>query len=266
MGLITAGIGVGGSIYPYLLHILFTKCGTKKTLQLLAIINLLLGLIIAWFVPPPRSMDVQRKAVSRRVLSSPCFGFMMLACFMINTSGGIPYAFAPQFADSLGFCATVPATMLALYNGLGIPGRLFWGTLRDYFGSQNTVGLSLMLTAAATVSLWYPAAGGLKAACWAFLAVHGFMNSSYAANVNTYIIDVFDQQSYYGVLAAVNVARGVGALVGSPIAGALLKDKDDGAAFRPVIALCVSMLCVAIAATGMVRVFHCKREGWQAIA
>ncbi|MCO5565614.1 hypothetical protein L7F22_019288 [Adiantum nelumboides] len=158
-GMIFVGSGIGGVIWPFGLNFLLEGVGFEWTLRALAILQLILGATIAFFLRP--RLPVQRTTIqsdpsstttagsrhdsSRRrrniirsvlpshnkILHSPLGIASLAAQFMQNAAlMSVSYYIAP-YASSLGLRGTIPTALLATFNAAAAISYCIIGILCD---------------------------------------------------------------------------------------------------------------------------------------
>ena len=182
----------------------------------------------------------------------------------------IPLVFGPEFAESIGTSVTLGSHLLAINSGVGIPGRLCAGWLSDKLGHLNMLLMATAVYAVATWGLWLPAAltghVGLYVAMCIF---HGLVNGVFNTVMNSAQKTLFGAEMYYPNIGATTTIRGVGYVVGAPIAGAMVSgvanENLQGSDFeRPIlytaVLLTISLLCLV-----NTRRLDAKRNGWKLV-
>ncbi|QDS73722.1 hypothetical protein FKW77_003657 [Venturia effusa] len=269
MGFISAGAGVGGLVYSPLIRFMNDKYGIRVTLWFLGVFVGSTGLLIACFTPPPRP-STRRTFLPKAVRKDPVLYLTILSGCTASLAALIPYGFGPEFSTLLGCSTKAAAIHMVALNAVGTPARIGWGHIRDKIGSQNALILSSLLLAISNF-MWVGAALTNGVALWvAFLVVWGIGTSGYGTIIAPYVLDVFDSEVYFGILATVNVFRGIGSIVGNPLAGAILGrgsgGQEKGDYFKWLITFNGVVLFVAVAASVAARVLISRRTGWKWIA
>lgn len=263
-GIMAAGAGVGGMVFPPLTEVLLEKCGMRVTLRLLGTITGAIGLMSAAMAPPPRPLP-NRSLITRKSWKDLVFWSIILAEVAANLTAFIPNTYAPQYSKLvLGWNVKKAATVsLYVLNGVGICGRVGLGFLRDSFGSQNTLILASAILAIST-SLWFVSSNKQDSGVWyAFLVIWGMFLSSFGTIVNAYVQDVFGGEEMFAVLACVNMARAIGNLGGPPLAGHILGKGFD---YKRTIGYLGAMLTVTMIVLSFARGWIAKKRGWKWIA
>jgi len=93
------------------------------------------------------------------------------------------------------------------------------GILADHLGRQNTMITSGFLSAVSVFALWYDAP---RARFVSFVVLYGIYAGGYNALLPTTIAEVYGVQNYNSVNGFIYFTRGLGSILGAPIAGAIL--------------------------------------------
>jgi hypothetical protein len=253
--------------YAPVLGILTQKVGIRWTLRVLAVGNLFVGLMLALMTPPARKTAHKRRMLPLKLLKDPILYFMVVAGLTNATGLNSPLAFGPDFGRSIGFDSKTCAIILSLINAVGSPARMILGFIGDGYGRQNMQILTSAISFLCVFTLWLVAAKEhIRGLWWAFTILYGSLGGGWGLFLSPVVIEVFGSDVFFGVIAIVNMARGVGSLVGPPVGGAILGSPKQGgdenerfvslSVFTGVL-LFISMIC-AVA----VRVLHGRRSGW----
>jgi MFS family permease len=153
-------------------------------------------------------------------------------------------------------------------SGVGIPARLGVGALADKIGHQNTLILATAVYALATWVFWLTAAEAGNVGLWISMSVfHGLVNGVFNIVMNSAQKQLFGDEMYYPKNGAMTSIRGVGYVVGVPIAGALMGSvagKDlHGSDFTKVIVYVGSLLMISLVCLLNVRRLDAKQTGWK---
>ena len=131
--------------------------------------------------------------------------------------------------------------LLAVNNGVNSASRVAMGFIADYAGRQNTlVGCvssdqnynyivppltlnrlprQVVFSAISAITLWIHAS---RERFLAFIILYGMASGGYSALLPTTIAEIYGKEHYSSANAAIYFVRGLGAVMGAPIAGALL--------------------------------------------
>jgi MFS family permease len=192
---------------------------------------------------------------------------MIVAGFAGSMGLNSPLAFGPDFGRAIGFDAKTSAITLAVINAVGSPLRIILGFLGDAYGRQNMQILAGIISTMSVFALWLVAAKeGIKALWWIFSVVYGGLGGAWGLFLSPILIDVFGSDVFFGLIAIINMARGVGSLAGPPVGAALLGTPTNGAdaaeQFVPLAVFTGILMFVGTGCAVAVRILHGGRSGW----
>ena len=262
LGLILSGGGVGSVVLTPAVRALLSAVGGRWTLRSLAALDLVVGLPVAWAVPPSRFPSVvaseadnsagtagtagteaaassrvvarRRTHISAALLTSPAFLLSVVAAFCQSAGAQLPLTFIPSYSVALGLSADTGAALLAASNVVNAAARVATGYAGDRFGRLNVLAVSLAAAAIAVGALWGTSvkAAGTEAVSsstavpvqlWmAFIVLYSIAAGGYYALFPATIADVFGIRSYAAVNGFIYFVRGCGTMLGSPVGGVLL--------------------------------------------
>lgn len=180
----------------------------------------------------------------------------------------IPTTFGPEFSKALGYKANMASIILAVSSGVGIPFRFLMGHAADRIGHNNMLFLGTFTFSLSTLVLWLPAAVANDGVVWiTYDVVYGCVFGIFAAVINTVQKGHFGDELYYPYNGALTSIRGVGYVIGVPLAGSLLSRVKDaqlhGSDFVGAITYTGSLLMVSALCIAGVRWLDAKKNGWK---
>jgi len=140
--------------------------------------------------------------------------------------------------------------LLSINNAVNTVSRIAMGFIADAAGRQNTLVLSVLGSAVTVVAFWLPSAHGDDMSLWiTFVITYGLFAGGYNSLFPTAVIEVFGAQAYASVNGFIYFIRGLGALWGSPVGGALVAGGQHPQAYISLIwydfgLLLFSSICV----------------------
>lgn len=283
MGIILSAAGFGGLVYAPLAQALLSRVGVAWTLRALALMNLVVGVAVVLAVPRQGRCATKRPTlVNVRIARQPAFVLQAGAALLQAAGNFVPMTFLPEFSIALGYSASVGALLLAVNNGVNSVSRIGMGVLADAVGRQNTLVLSVLMSAICVSGLWMAAVGGAKSIWLAFVILYGlwaggesleiilltllnFIFVGYNALFPTTITEVFGIQAYASVNGFAYFVRGLGALFGSPVGGVILGGEARSLEhFRNVVWYDAALLFGASLCVAGVRGFDAKeKHSWK---
>lgn len=260
---------MGGLVYSPLIRFMDDKYGARVTLWFLGVFVVVTGLLIAAFTPPPRP-SARRTFLPKTVGKDPVLYLTTVSRFASSLAALIPYGFGPEFSTLLGCSTKAAAIHLVVLNAVGTSAKIGWDYVRDKVGSQNALILASLLLAVSNF-MWIGATLTNSVALWVdFLVAWGIGTSGYGTIIAPYVLDVFDSEVYFGILAGINVFRGVGSIIGNPLAGAILgkgiSHHERVSYFKWLMTFNGVTLLIAVAASVVARILISRRTGWKLLA
>lgn len=243
--------------------------GSRATLGIMSIVSaFFLGISGSLAQPPRKCQNRRTKAAGWGAFKNPTFALMVVVNLMNPLTVAVPTTFGPEFSEALGYQVKMAALILALGSITGIPARFLTGYAADRLGHNNALLLATLTYAISTLVMWLPAAHTSSKAVWvAYNVVYGCVFGVFNTVINTVQRGHFGDELYYsynGVLASI---RGVGYLIGVPIAGALVARVDDahlqGDDFTRLIVYTGTLLLVSVFAQIGIRCLDSKKNGWK---
>ncbi|KAH7075533.1 major facilitator superfamily domain-containing protein [Paraphoma chrysanthemicola] len=270
-GTMFAAAALGGMTFSFANTALLEHLGVRKTLFVLAGISAgTLSVASALALPPRKFEKRDTKIVHWKVFKDPLFSSLFLVNLIHPLTLAIPMAFGPDFAKSLGIDVTKASYLLAINSGVGIPSRLGAGALADKIGHQNTLLIATAVYVLATWGLWLPSA--LKGNVGLYIAMsvcHGLVNGVFNTVMNSAQKALFGEETYYPKNGAMTTIRGLGYMVGIPIAGVMVRDvaveQLGGVDFMPPIVYVGMLLTFSLACLLNVRRLDAIESGWHLV-
>ncbi|ORY12353.1 major facilitator superfamily domain-containing protein [Clohesyomyces aquaticus] len=259
---------LGGVFYSPVLRKLLQVLGTRNTLRALACMNAMLLGVASGLAQPARKYEKRTYSIVKlKIFKDPIFSLLMVVNFLNPLTFATTFNFGPDFSESLGFSETMAGYLLALVCGIAIPFRILMGYLGDRFGHQNGLIAGTLVSALSVWGLWLPAACLANDKSWmAHLVFYGISAGTFISFMNLVQKDIFGHERYYVYSGAFSTVRGVGYLVGGPMAGAIVKkDRDDelsssdfaGLVLFTGISMALCLVCLVV-----VRQLEARRTGW----
>lgn len=260
---------LGGLVWSFGLTTSLETLGVRKTLGILSgCCGVTLSAASALALPPRKFDKRDTRILSWRAFGDPLFFCLAVVNLTHPLTVAIPFTFGPEFAESLGIKITTATELLAINSGVGIPARLVTGLLADSLGHQNILVLATAVYALAIWSLWLPSALVNNFGLYVALSVcHGLINGVFSTVSNSVQRQLFGDEMNYPKSGALITIRGIGYVVGVPVAGALVTNVTDkdlrGKDFVRAIVYTGSLLIVSMTCLLTVRWIDAKRNGWK---
>ncbi|KAI8934796.1 hypothetical protein NX059_008481 [Plenodomus lindquistii] len=268
-GTMYAFAALGGTIWSLVLTQLLEHVGCRKTLGITAGVSFVfLGTASLLALPPRKYEKRSTRIVGWKTFRDPIFSLLAIVNLIHPLTLAIPLTYGPEFAELVGFSITAASQLLAVNSAVGIPSRLGCGALADLFGHQNMLMLATVVYAVAIWALWLPSALRSNADLYIAMAVcHGVISGVFNTVSNSAQKQLFGDEMYYPKNGAMTTIRGVGYVLGVPIAGLLIRrvadEELESRDFMRPIVYTGSLLIISIVCLTIVRVKDAKRNGWK---
>ncbi|KAF1942665.1 MFS general substrate transporter [Clathrospora elynae] len=258
LGIVTCGNSAGGIIYPVIVRQLLPKIGFGWTVRILGFINVAsLAIVLAFMKPrlPPRKSGPLIEWVALR--DRPYCLHVLGMCFLMPPIYCVFYYIASYARDTLSMPYTASLNLVIILNGVGLPARILPGFLADrYLGVLNTLTICLFFNILILFT-WLSVSSIPRYYAWT--VVYGMFaaafQSLFPTTIAAYSPDIAKTGTRLGMAFGV---IGLSALVGGPIAGALLK--ASGGDYR--VPICWAGASTVVG-TGLCVSARCLKFGWK---
>ncbi|KAJ7627069.1 major facilitator superfamily domain-containing protein [Roridomyces roridus] len=230
MGIILSGAGIGGLIMAPVLQILLDRYGIRPALRILAGWNFAVSIPVSAVIRRRASATGARQStgLNMALVKRGTFVYQAMGAFLQAAGNVIPLYYMTSYSTSvLAYPRSTASLLLSLNSAVNSIARILMGVLADTAGRQNTIVISAFLSALSVFALWYSAP---RARFIAFVVMYGIYAGGYNALVPTTITEIYGVENYARVNGAVYFVRGMGSLMGAPVAGALLGSHARGGA------------------------------------
>ncbi|KAN0111594.1 MFS general substrate transporter [Russula decolorans] len=218
MGIAMAGSGAGGLVFAPVTQSLLQQYGAPVTLRILGVWNFVICIAVSFVLRPHPAYKPIRPSLA--LAKRGAFIVQLLASFFQAAGNIIPLYYLTTYSTYvLGFSPTTASMLLAVNNGVNSVSRVAMGFIADYAGRQNTLVGCVVFSAISAITLWIHAA---RPRFLAFIILYGMASGGYSALLPTTIAEIYGKEHYSSANAAIYFVRGLGAVMGAPIAGALL--------------------------------------------
>lgn len=162
VGFTSAGGGLGGAAFSIIIQKLVARWGLPWAFRVMGLCLLVAGLPCAWFlidgpIITQRNVtnDVAPTPQDTSIFRNRQFLWLLAACFSIAYPFFIPAFFIPQYAQSVGYSASLGAMFGAIYNLASGTGRLGFGMFADYLvGNLTAWIIALFCVSLSTLCVW----------------------------------------------------------------------------------------------------------------
>ncbi|KAH8119368.1 monocarboxylate transporter [Phellopilus nigrolimitatus] len=222
MGFILSGNGAGGLVLAPVVHTLLHRFGVRWTLRILGLWTLVMMIPVACVARQPPGFEARRRGgpgttrINVNLVRRGTFLAQAVGCFLQAAGNIVPLFYLTTFSTSvLEYSSSTGSLLLALNNAVN----------SNRVGRQNTLVISVLLSSLSVLALWYDAS---RARFIAFVVLYGVLAGGYNALLPTTITEVYGVQNYDAVNGSIYFLRGLGAIVGPPIAGVILGSHRRG--------------------------------------
>ena len=246
MGIILAGTGVGGVVWAPLMHVLTTKYGFRATLRIAGAITggliVISASVLRWDSVTQRRLATENRQITSwahklfnvplldwRVANSRKFTAQLLSGSCQAAAYYTPIFFFSTYARTLGYSAATGANFIAITNACNAIGKVIAGIAADKFGRLNTLFVTTLLSGVISFALWLPSTleGSAQTSRGLFIAysiMYGLFASPYVSLFPTSLVELFGPAHFASVNGCLYMARGMTTLIGTPLAGVLIRD------------------------------------------
>ncbi|KAI0741945.1 MFS general substrate transporter [Daedaleopsis nitida] len=229
-GIIFAGTGIGGFVFPFLLTTLLEKVGLAWTLRICAIGTSLcagiamLGMRSRYPTPKFSAGQPRPKLFPPHLdwIKAPLFWSVIITNFVQGTAQFPVQLYIAVYTKNISdqFTATV---ILSLYNASATMGFILLGHMSDRFPYPSVMLVSAVASSLAAFLLWGFADAALY--LYFFVIVFGTLSGGYAATwMNAAVDCTGGRREYVGIaFSATSFVKGIAAIVGPAISGLLLE-------------------------------------------
>lgn len=220
LGLAATGSGVGGIIYPVVLRRLIVQIGLPWAVRVMAFIMLGTLLISVAVMKPRLPPRKSGPLINVEALRDTVFGLWLVAAFFIFIGLYIPFFYVEQYGLNLGMSKELSFYMLIIMNAGSIPGRVMPSIIADRIGNLSVMIPSVLLTGILMLT-WISVES--QAGLIAISVFVGLTSGSIQAVLPATVAFLCPDLSKLGTNIGMTLfAAGLGLLIGSPVAGAIL--------------------------------------------
>ncbi|KAL6702683.1 hypothetical protein ACN47E_001230 [Coniothyrium glycines] len=226
-GIMAAGSGLGGIIFPIMASHLIPQIGFGWTMRVIGF--MIFGLMCIAFLTVSSRLPPKPRAFELEVFVEPFqdtrFVLVVASAFFFFLGLFIPINFIEVEAIAGGMSVRLAGYLLAVLNACSIFGRIIPGALADKVGKFNMQSLWCFVAAVLVLALALPASS--NAAYITFAALYGFASGAFVSLLPAQMAQI-SKIEQIGVRVGVTFACiSFAGLVGNPIAGAIV-DHNHG--------------------------------------
>ncbi|TBU44775.1 MFS general substrate transporter [Dichomitus squalens] len=240
-GIIFAGGGVGGFVFPYILTALLDKVGLRWTLRIWAIVTTIFCGIALLGLRPRLPVPKYPHGSRRPRFIPPQLGFVKTPLFwsvsLTILLQGFSYFPVSLYIASYTTALTTPLTatiVLSLFNSSAVAGQLLLGHLSDLYPYPWVMCASAIGSSTVAFLLWGFAKASVQ--LYFFAIIFGALSGGFSSTwPNAAFECAGGKPEYTGIaIASTAMFKGISAVVGPILSGVLLdagKGSTIGGAF-----------------------------------
>ncbi|KAI4670392.1 uncharacterized protein J4E79_000673 [Alternaria viburni] len=221
-GVMAAGSGLGGIIFPIMATHLIPEIGYGWTMRTFGF--LILGMMTIAFLTVKSRLPPQPRTFEFKVFVEPFgdirFVLLTIASFLFFMGLFIPINFIEVQAMAAGMSTTLAGYLLAILNAASIFGRIIPGALADKVGKFNMQSLWCLVAGILVLALAIPASG--NAAFITFAGLYGFASGAFVSLLPAQIAYISKVEQIGIRVGVVFACISIAGLIGNPIAGAIV--------------------------------------------
>ncbi|SGZ56377.1 CIC11C00000002367 [Sungouiella intermedia] len=253
MGIVFAGTGFGSLVFAFLTRYLIVHLGWQWAVRILGFISMAVTMVCSQFVHPHPNFlsNTGSILVSSSVLKSRKFNLQMFGALLQAMAYLVPLVYMASYGTTLGFSSNQGATFIAINNVVNAISKVVLGHFADNIGKINMLTLCCGMSMITVYALWLIPN---RSTFISFVVLYGVTSGPIISLIPACLSETFGVQTYYSVSGMLYLFRGIGNLLGSPIAGLLIKgNPGNTSSYFNVIqytgaALAASTICSAVMA------------------
>ncbi|KAF2818719.1 MFS general substrate transporter [Ophiobolus disseminans] len=266
MGLVSTGSALGGIGFPLMFEKLLPRVGFANAIRLAALkIGVCYSIALFISSSKPSKRDGKRSCMSLIDFSGFLdlrYTILCIGTFFAILGLWMPSYYIKTYANVAYPGNTISEYFLCIMNGTSILGAVFGGLLADRIGRLNLLWPTALLSGFLCLFLWL--LSETLAVLILFVCLYGITISNINALPASVIGQITPDESLGARIGAFYSLIAIASLVGTPIGGALIVDKDRKAGYRWLIVFSGVSLIVGSLFMLASRLLHDKdlRKRW----
>lgn len=221
MGIVYSGTGFGGLVMATLTRYLIDEYGWRWCLRTLALINLAATVSASFLLVAPKHAEF---ASNNKLFNLSQVGsyrvWLQMAGTLLQSAGYlIPLFFMSKYAETLGFSKSQGAIFIGMNNAINAVFKIILGFGADYIGRLNMIIICSLASSISIFALWMVET---RATFWTFVVVYGISSGAIISLLPACLVELFGVGNYQALNGLMTFGRGVGNMLGSPVAGLLI--------------------------------------------
>lgn len=244
MGIIFAGTGIGGLVIGPFTNALISSVGWRWAVRILGFINLIVTSCVSILVkehPMYRrignnsngSVNLNEngsRTLNIGLLTSRKFILQILGSGLQAAGYLIPLVYMSSYARTLGYSDKTGSIFIGVNNGINALFKIILGYCADRIGRINMIVICCLLSAASIFGLWLVPE---RATYVSFVVIYGIVSGAIISLLPACLVELFGPANYKSMTGLMYLSRGIGNILGSPIAGLLIKRTSDNVYLSP---------------------------------
>jgi MFS family permease len=230
MGVIFSGTGIGGLVMGPLTDALISSLGWRWAVRILGFLNLAFASAASFMVKehPLYSKNATGAGSSRTLsvslLTSKKFILQILGSGLQSAGYLIPLVYMSSYARTLGYSESTGAVFIGVNNGVNALFKIILGYGADRIGRINMIVICCLISMASVFGLWLVPERGTYVT---FIVIYGIFSGAIIALLPACLVELFGPANYKSMTGLMYLARGIGNMLGSPVAGLFVKKAAD---------------------------------------
>lgn len=258
LGIVAAGGGLGGVIFPLLAQWLISSSdGWRQPFLLLGLIVFIVIPLAYFLKQSPEKMGVkgygENGTISHKQSVTSASGFSLKqaikasrfwvfvpihVCFLFSM--GVIFVHIVPYAVDMGTLPMAAASILSIVAGSGVIGTLSMGFISDKIGGKIAFSACLVVATLALIWLLFARETWMF---YLFAVVFGLASGGTSPLVTVVAVELFGLKSLGVILGSIMLIATIGGSLGAPLAGIIFdKTESYGLAFS----ICVILSAIAI--------------------
>lgn len=281
MGIISAGTGIGGLVWSPILTASIRSIGFRNTLRLTGCICTVLicasGAVLTW--EPKMAARLHKENMkltrvsglfkvplpSRNIVRTRKFCAQCLNAIFQSAAYYTPIFYIAAYAKTLGYSEADGSNFTSLSNACNAIGKVGVGFIADRIGRLDSFFLTTLLSSVSTAGLWIPSTiigtsnkSTGKGLFIGFTVIYGLFASAYIGLFSPALVEIFGMENLPRVTGIMYMLQGAAGLVGTPVAGVLVRSLRGSLASENYLYMAVFVGALMIAST--LTVFWARME------
>ncbi|KAG1739447.1 MFS general substrate transporter [Suillus paluster] len=223
LGVVAAGSGLGGVVYPIMLRQLFVRVTYPWAVRASALLSVACC-IVSLFTVRQKGGKKCPGRIGVKTFKDASFLLLVTGSFFICLGLFTPFFYIVSYAEDRALVSEQTAFyVLSVMNAGGIFGRIVPAILSDKIGRFNLLIPAAFLAGLSCLVFWMLAKTMI--AVMTFAAVYGFLSGAFISVITPCVAQISDINEIGSRMGALYTLISLPSLVGGPIAGALIQDQ-----------------------------------------